>query len=257
MKIVRRIVLFLIFLPITAVLAQTPPVTFVSEETQVSLLELYSSEGCYSCPPADKWISKLKTDKRLWKDYVPVAFHVDYWDYIGWKDTFASARFSQRQRNYAALAGSRSVYTPEFFINGKEWRGFFNTKRLPAPGNHKAGQLSLKVEGNTAQINFIPASSADTSYDINIALLGFDIANEIEDGENEGKILVHNFVVLGHLSKTLIKKEAGLFQRSTPLPKPNPKHSPSGIAAWVTVKGNPLPVQAVGGWLQNDYVKKK
>lgn len=251
MKTVRRMVLFLIFLPITTVLAQAPPVAFVSKETRVSLLELYSSEGCYSCPPADKWISELKTDKRLWKDYVPVAFHVDYWDYIGWEDKFASARFSQRQRHYAALAGSRSVYTPEFFIDGKEWRGFFNTKRLPATSNHKAGQLSVKVGGNTALIHFMPASNAAISYDINIALLGFNISNEIEDGENEGKTLEHNFVVLGHRSETLIKKEAGLYQLSTHVPTTNLNHTHSGIAAWVTVKGNPLPVQAVGGWLQN------
>jgi len=253
MKTVKRIVLFLIFLPITTVLAQTPSVTYISKETQVSLLELYSSEGCYSCPPADKWISKLKSDKRLWIDYVPVAFHVDYWDYIGWKDKFAAARFSQRQRNYAALTGSRSVYTPEFFINGKEWRGFFKTKRLPAPGNHKVGKLSLKVEGNTAQVHFMPASSTATStpYDINIALLGFNIANEIEDGENEGKILEHNFIVLGHQSKTLIKNNAGSYQLTTHLPTISLDHAPSGIVTWVTKKGNPMPVQAIGGWLPN------
>ncbi len=91
-----------------------------SPETQVSLLELYTSEGCSSCPPADRWISKLKKDDRLWSSMIPVAFHVDYWDYIGWKDRFASPEYSLRQRNYARSKNLKTVYTPGFLLNGEE-----------------------------------------------------------------------------------------------------------------------------------------
>src|ERR1043166_1377606 len=74
--------------------------SFQSSEQRTPLIELYTSEGCSSCPPAEAWLSKLKTEAGLWKDFVPVAFHVDYWDHLGWRDRFASAVFTERQRAY-------------------------------------------------------------------------------------------------------------------------------------------------------------
>src|SRR5437868_3719162 len=72
---------------------------FQSGEDQTVLLELYTSEGCSSCPPAEQWMTQLKNAPGLWKSFVPVAFHVDYWDYLGWKDVLSSPNYSQRQRN--------------------------------------------------------------------------------------------------------------------------------------------------------------
>jgi len=83
-------------------------VTFESSETQTSLLELYTSEGCSSCPPAEKWLSRLKESPGLWKDFVPVAFHVDYWDYLGWRDRWSSKTFTDRQHAYASAWRSDS-----------------------------------------------------------------------------------------------------------------------------------------------------
>jgi hypothetical protein len=77
--------------------------TFQSGPARVGLLELYTSEGCSSCPPAESWLSGLAGNDALWKDVVPVAFHVDYWDYLGWRDVFASSAFSERQRDYASV----------------------------------------------------------------------------------------------------------------------------------------------------------
>src|SRR5690348_8781739 len=71
---------------------------FESGDTQTPLLELYTSEGCSSCPPAEAWLSQLKKSPKLWKDFVPVSFHVDYWDYLGWKDPFAMKAYSRRQQ---------------------------------------------------------------------------------------------------------------------------------------------------------------
>ena len=68
-----------------------------SPAEQVGLLELYTSEGCSSCPPADRWLSKLKGEPKLWRNIIPLAFHVDYWDYIGWEDRFASPAYTARQ----------------------------------------------------------------------------------------------------------------------------------------------------------------
>src|SRR5437899_10682781 len=82
--------------------AQTTGVTFQSSEKQTALLELFTSEGCSSCPPAEAWLSRLQDSTGLWRDVVPVAFHVDYWDYLGWRDRWAAKDFSERQRAYAA-----------------------------------------------------------------------------------------------------------------------------------------------------------
>src|SRR5215467_12960255 len=77
-------------------------IKFQSGTNRAALVELYTSEGCSSCPPAEEWLSQLKIDPRLWMDFVPVAFHVDYWVYLGWRDPFGTGSFSERQRAYAA-----------------------------------------------------------------------------------------------------------------------------------------------------------
>ncbi len=91
----------------------------------IPLLELYTSEGCSSCPPADKWISKIKHGPE---EVTPLAFHVDYWDYIGWKDTFSKAKYSNRQRKTAAFGGAGFVYTPQFVFNGRDFKGWDNSR---------------------------------------------------------------------------------------------------------------------------------
>src|ERR1051326_5468046 len=84
--------------------AAEPP-TFESGETQNSLIELFTSEGCSSCPPAEKWLSALKTNQDLWKKTIPVAFHVDYWNHLGWRDRFSKPEFTSRQQRYATEWG--------------------------------------------------------------------------------------------------------------------------------------------------------
>src|SRR5258705_5915226 len=79
-----------------------------SEATQTSLIELYTSEGCSSCPPAEEWLGQLGKHPRLWRDFVPVAFHVDYWDGLGWPDRFARKQFTERQYAYSKSWGTES-----------------------------------------------------------------------------------------------------------------------------------------------------
>ena len=90
---------------------------------QVTLVELYTSEGCSSCPRADRWISHFVDSSDLWQRVVPLSFHVDYWDYLGWKDRFSKPEFSKRQRNHKKTGNVPAVYTPGTLVNGKEWRG--------------------------------------------------------------------------------------------------------------------------------------
>ena len=80
------------------------------------VVELYTSQGCSSCPPADAILAEL-ADRE---DVIALAFHVDYWDYIGWKDIFADPANTLRQRNYARVAGARSVYTPQMIVDGQD-----------------------------------------------------------------------------------------------------------------------------------------
>src|SRR6476661_2706945 len=85
------------------------PKTFESGDTQNSLIELFTSEGCSSCPPAEKWLSAFKSNPDLWKKIVPVAFHVDYWNHLGWRDRVSTPEVTQRQQHYAAGRGGGSV----------------------------------------------------------------------------------------------------------------------------------------------------
>jgi hypothetical protein len=103
-------------LPLTA-LAASPICEVKSGDKITPVLELYTSEGCSSCPPADQWLSTLKG-----QPVVAQAFHVGYWDYIGWVDRFATPANTTRQREVASLNRLRSIYTPQRVPNGQDWR---------------------------------------------------------------------------------------------------------------------------------------
>ena len=139
-----RIALFIAFLTTHGYtgVATAEDLEFSSGSERATILELYTSEGCSSCPPADRWLSQLKSDPGLWRDVIPLAFHVDYWDYIGWKDEFAREEYSARQRRYAWEGNANSVYTPGMFRNGTEWRGWWRGE-LPVAAKEPAGRLSV------------------------------------------------------------------------------------------------------------------
>jgi hypothetical protein len=224
---------------------------FQSGATQTGLLELYTSEGCSSCPPAEAWLSRLKQNPNLWKDFVPVAFHVDYWDYLGWKDPFASQAHTQRQHDYAALWRSRSVYTPGFVLDGREWREWSNRDEFLRPSTKAVGVLTARTEdGGQWKLHFKPAAgSASPSCDFHAALLGFDLTSDVKAGENRGRKLEHDFVVLA-LANTAGAKIDGAAQATIAL-SPTLASVPKrfGFAAWVTMSKSLQPLQAVGGWL--------
>ncbi|MEO0345839.1 MAG: DUF1223 domain-containing protein [Pseudomonadota bacterium] len=231
--------------------ANTGPTThlFTSGDTPVTLVELYTSEGCSSCPPADRYLSGLESSPGLWRDFVPVALHVDYWDDIGWPDRFASRDFSDRQRRYAREGGTRVVYTPGLFRNGQEWRGW----RLGGPGNSQGpavGALSIESDGETFSARFEPAEgvAADT---LHIAILGMDLATEVKAGENRGRRLEHDFVLLGLRSVPLESGAEGL-EATGALPGARVDAQRTAIAAWVTASGRQAPIQSVGGFLDAD-----
>jgi hypothetical protein len=240
------VLLLLSMLSMTArsVQADTPSLTLNSGPARVSLIELYTSEGCSSCPAADKWLGRLEHDAGFWREFVPLAFHVDYWNYLGWKDSFADAKYSGRQRTYKRQGGIDAVYTPGFVIDGQEWRGFFQRSTRPAKSEERPGNLQLSMAAGEVTISFngLAAASASTAH---LVLLGNNLQSSIRGGENRGKELRHHFVVLDYQS---IGAETGP-QASKWRFKVHPTGSVVAIAAWVSYADQQTPVQVVGGWL--------
>jgi hypothetical protein len=222
-----------------------------SPDTRVSLLELYTSEGCSSCPPADRYFSELKSHSGLWTSLVPVAFHVDYWNYIGWEDRFSSPEHSSRQRRYARSKNLKTVYTPGFLLNGEEWRSFFGLGKLSVDSDERVGNLKLNINDNEIKANYTPIKPLkDKSLVLNIAVLGFDIKTNVRSGENHGKELKHDFTVLAY--KTIpLYKEGSVYSIMTELPEPVELAPKIAISAWINKENDLTPMQAVGGWLNN------
>lgn len=222
--------------------------TFTSPETRVSLIELYTSEGCSSCPPADRWVNQLREHKKLWSEFIPLAFHVDYWDYIGWQDPFANKAYGQRQQQHASQSNIRSVYTPGLILNGKEWRGWSRT-RAPKRDKTMAGKLSIDISQEKITADYASINQSKQKLTLNIALLGFDQSSEVTAGENGGKSFNHNFVVLAYDAITM-KSTDNDFSISTLLPTSKLSNNATAIAVWVSTSSNLAPLQATGGWLE-------
>jgi hypothetical protein len=160
---------------------------------RASLLELYTSEGCDSCPPADQWLSTFKSQANV----VPMAYHVDYWDYIGWKDRFASPKFSERQRLRVHAQGSRAVYTPQVMINGRDARWRDIGARVPRAASDLHATTTLKVEaqrsGDALRVDV--RSEGARPAKIMIAITENGLLSDVKAGENRGVVLRHDFVV--------------------------------------------------------------
>lgn len=235
---------------------QAQPLSFESGEARVNLIELYTSEGCSSCPPADEWVSEFKEDARLWDQIIPVVFHVDYWDQIGWPDRFAESEFSDRQRLYAMADHVSTVYTPGMMLNGREWRGWYYKQPVSDHANlndHTTGNLKVTIDGKQLTANFSPNANLDYA-NLNIAVLGFDLETQVERGENQGRILKHDFVVLGH-QRVAMQREKGVLSAQATLPKIKETSTKQAVVTWIDTSGDLTPLQATGGWL-NEMTKQ-
>lgn len=235
-------ILFALFLLSANVSAE--PLILESGVGQTTLVELYTSEGCSSCPPADRWLSQFVESDRLWQEVIPLSFHVDYWNYLGWKDEYANKAFSTRQREHKRQGSVNAVYTSATVINGQEWRGLFDREPFPSPSRQQPGNLQLRLEGSRVAVSFAHAEAKTEEALIgNIVLLGTGIQSSIARGENAGRILNHDFVVLHHESQAA---NDGLW-----IFEINPTEEATAVAAWVSKAQKLPPIQAVGGWLPN------
>ncbi len=221
--------------------AQDKELVFESASQRTHVLELFTSQGCSSCPPAEAWLSKLKSELRLWKDFVPMAFHVDYWDRLGWRDPFARKEWTARQSAYAENWKGDSVYTPEFVLDGKELR----ERSLPTASKETPGVLKLMVSRASVAAEFRPNESKTDEGVLHVALLLFNQSSKVTAGENNGRTLKQDFVVLDELRSPLSHGKAVM---------PLPNDATFGaFAAWVTSANGLEPIQATGGWVPKEF----
>jgi hypothetical protein len=184
----------------TPVLAGTP-IVVNSSDRQTAVVELYTSEGCSSCPRADRWLEKLVTTPQQDLDLLALAFHVDYWDYLGWKDRFSNVDYTKRQRVLGANNQQRTIYTPEFFVNGKEARGSGNILRKIQQTNQQPAPIRLKLTVSRDQSELVVAvqipSELDNGEPIHHRYLVYEnhLSTDVKRGENSGKVLQHEQVV--------------------------------------------------------------
>lgn len=186
---------------------------------------------------AEAWMSKLKNEPRLWKDFVPLAFHVDYWDRLGWRDPFAAKEWTARQYQYSAHWRSESVYTPGFVLDGREWMG----RSIPPPAGEKPGVLKLSIKDQRIVAEFAADRNSIKDVDLHLAMLGFDLTTKVSAGENSGRNLKQDFVVLSVSNQKMSNAKTEFTF--------NADSRAGAIAAWITSSNEIEPIQAVGGWL--------
>ena len=179
---------------VAAVLLAAPVAGAEFRTNPKAVIELFTSQGCSSCPKADAMFSEL--GKR--QDLITLAYHVDYWDYIGWPDTFGDAANSDRQRAYADSWGSARIYTPQLIVNGrkgvvgsrdKEVSGAINEAALPLPVTLKIGDQKLEVT--------IAAQAGGADATIWLVTFRDHAQVMIERGENAGKTVDYTQIVTG------------------------------------------------------------
>ena len=160
-----------------------------------TVVELYTSEGCSSCPPADRWLSGLPVSPQL----LALAFHVDYWDALGWQDRFASPAHTQRQRRWQKTMGTRFVYTPQAVVNGADWRGLPGPLPARAPvASSTLPSIHLLRQGRTLTADVLPPATSppsDARFSGYWAVLENGLQTAIKAGENQGALLRHDHVV--------------------------------------------------------------
>lgn len=221
------------------------PASFVSGKRQNTMIELFTSEGCSSCPPAEAYLNRYLQNPRLWKDYFPIALHVDYWDYLGWRDRFALPDHSNRQRRYAREQRAPTVFTPAFFVNGSNWRpGLFD--RAPGLSEKTVGVLRATINGNRIDASFGAAVPVSGRWQLHAGILGFGLHTQIRRGENAGRSSAHEFVLLDSLPLQAVAP--GRWSGRLPA---TPSHQAGryGLVVWASTPGSQAPIQVTGGWL--------
>jgi len=166
-----------------------------------ALVELYTSEGCSSCPPADALVAKIEKESADKPVYI-LAYHVDYWNHLGWKDQFSSADYSKRQKDYAHYLKTDGIYTPQIVVNGRtEFVGSEEGKLRNAISTNLQSASSTKISLEATDINLKQATlkyninNADKNAILQVAIVEKAATSKVAAGENSGRTLAHVQIV--------------------------------------------------------------
>jgi hypothetical protein len=225
---------------VPAGVSAAPVCSAQSGSTVPTVIELYTSEGCNSCPPADRWLSGLKARPEV----VALAFHVDYWDSLGWKDRFAQPQFTQRQNATQRTSGARFAYTPQVIVDSRDapnWSALQAATlqpRTPATVglklDHDAGGLALTVS---------PGAGAPARLSGYVAVVDDGMQTHVGAGENRGETLRQDGVVRELLPWNLVAAQPATLRFTSTAPL-----EPGATRHWVAVATDGIygrPVQAV------------
>ncbi|MGI9543206.1 MAG: DUF1223 domain-containing protein [Cyclobacteriaceae bacterium] len=221
----------------------TASTTFDTSSNGFAVVELFTSQGCSSCPSADRFLSELLQESEAEsKELYALSFHVDYWDRLGWKDPYSRKAFTDRQRAYAQALGTSQVYTPQMVINGQE--AFVGSQRnqgrslvkqaLQETPIAKIESLSLIVKDSELMI-IAQSPIVDNDVMFNIALVERDIDTEVKRGENSGRTLHHDNVV--RVFRSIEMTSGGQTETSITVPQ-NLDRSKAAIIVFIQEKAS-------------------
>ena len=203
-----------------------------------TVVELYTSEGCDSCPPADRWLSKTITERSKDEAFIPLAYHVDYWDYIGWKDAFAQPAFAQRQSMLARSGGASGVYTPQVFVNGRDDRSWTRGASL---GSKVVSSVKFSVTSAWRDDGVVLSgklAEANAALRLRYAVTENGLVTAVKAGENRGETLRHDAVVRAH--GALVADASGAFAATVRLPREMRRNAGQLHVIAEDARGNPV-----------------
>jgi hypothetical protein len=208
-----------------------------SAATLTPVVELYTSEGCSSCPPADHWLSGLKDQVASGRAVVQ-AFHVGYWDYIGWVDRFATPAYTARQRQVAAWNRLSGIYTPQLVRNGKDWTDY---ARTPAAEPARA-RIELQKNADDAFEAVVTPAEGVAAWSAYWTVTESGHSSKVKAGENAGEFLQHDFVVRQYVPAGEYRGVSKVSLRTIPAQAAHPRQV--NLVVFDPKSGKPL--QALG-----------
>jgi hypothetical protein len=208
-----------------------------------ALVELYTSEGCSSCPPADRWLSSLGASGHAPGRVVPLSLHVDYWDYIGWKDPYGKHELSLRQRKLSQLQRMALVYTPQVMLQGRDFRAWGSSEfeREVARINARPARARIALEIRALKDGVIDAQAevelldAAQQADAALYLATYEnkLSSRVSAGENSGRVLTHDYVVLEWQGPFALAAGGRLSERRSLALLPKGVPANSGVVGFV------------------------
>ena len=195
-----------------------------STPTRAVLIELFTSEGCSSCPVADRWMSKLVHGVFPSSQVVTLAFHVDYWDHLGWRDTFGDKAYSARQFAYTKMSGSSFAFTPQVLLGGHNYNQWASDSRFSQDVRYALGTLPaanftlLQQMPEQGGVAFEVQAQLKQGLNLNevrvyAALFQNGIESDVLNGENGGNRLHHDFVVRGFVTSQAMDSNGHISMR--------------------------------------------